>query len=95
MLMFHLWGDVVWCAYGRLGPNHAVGSHFHAGPEVCELEVALGVQQHVVWLHVPDNKINVNSLVFGDYLLIFRKSCSIHAAFDRCMPLGVRRTPLK
>ena len=56
MLMFHLWGDVVWCAYGRLGPNHAVGSHFHAGPEVCELEVALGVQQHVVWLHVPDNQ---------------------------------------
>jgi hypothetical protein len=48
-----LGGDVVGGADRRLGADHPVRAHLHAGPEIRQLEVALGVQQHVVRFHVP------------------------------------------
>ena len=49
----HLRGDVVRGPDSCLRPNHPVRTHLHAGTEVRQLQVPLGVQQHVVGFNVP------------------------------------------
>ncbi len=66
-----LGGDVVGGADRRFGADHPVRAHLHAGPEVRQLEVALGVQQHVVRFHVPVS--DFFSKLECDKLVIFLK----------------------